>query len=52
MKHKKELGFEWLREKHSERHEAKEQLMHILGEREAESLYQFTSEERRHMEWN
>ena len=52
MKHKKELGFEWLREKHSERHEVKEQLRYILGERETERLYQFTTEERRNMEWN
>lgn len=52
MKHKKELGFEWLREKNNERCEAKEQLIHILGEREAEMMYQFTEEERRHREWN
>lgn len=52
MKHKKELGFEWLRERNNERHEAKEQLIHILGEKEAEMMYQYTADERRREEWN
>lgn len=52
VKHKKELGFEWLREKSNEHYEAKEQLRHILGERETEMLYQLTTTERRYMEWN
>lgn len=52
MKREKEVGFEWLRERRNERHEAKEQLMYILGERETERLYRFTTEERRREEWN
>ena len=52
MKHKRELGFEWILERRNERHEAKEQIRYILGERETERLYQFTTEERRHEEWN
>lgn len=52
MKHKRELGFEWLLERRNERHEAKEQLIYILGEMETERLYRFTTEERRREEWN
>ena len=52
MRHKKEWSYEVLCELRHERHEAKEQLRHILGERETERLYQFTTEERRHEEWN
>ena len=52
MKRENELGLEWLLEKSDAMSLAKEQLKYILGEREAESLYQFTPEERRNMEWN
>ena len=52
MRHKKEWSYEVLCELRHERHEAKEQLRHILGERETERLYQFTTEERRNEEWN
>lgn len=52
MRHKREWSYEVLCELRHQRHEAKEALRNILGERETERLYQFTTEERRVMEWN
>lgn len=52
MRHKKEWSYEVLCELRHERHEAKKELRNIIGERETEKLYQFTTEERRHAEWN
>jgi len=52
MRHKKEWSYEVLCELRHERHEAKKELRNIIGERETEKLYQFTTEERRHEEWN
>lgn len=52
MRHKREWSYEVLCELRHERHEAKEQLRNILGERETETLFQTTKEERRHEEWN
>lgn len=52
MRHKREWSYEVLCELRHQRHEAKEQLRNIIGEREAEKLYQLTKEERREAEWN
>lgn len=52
MRHKREWSYEVLCELRHERHEAKKELRNIIGERETEKLYQFTTEERRNMEWN